>query len=155
MNQQQKAWTGAIAGAGIGIVGAAIGIALPFVMKPSGQPLSPEAGRSLAWGFGIGMTLCFGLVCAVFGYLCAIRPARGPRERAFASVATAWASLLVAGFPWFLYGIHRADANTQSAGWMILGVYVAIRLLGKWQETQLRIRSDEASDPGSQATLGR
>jgi len=148
------AWIGAMVGTGIGVVGAALGIALPLVMRPSRQPLSPEAGRSLAWGFGIGMTIFFAVMCALFGYLCSIRPARGPRERSFAVVSTAWGSLLVAGFPWFLYGLRNADANTQSAGWMIIGVYAAIRLVGKWQETQLRIRSEEARQSTSGLTHG-
>jgi hypothetical protein len=88
MNQKGVAWIGAMIGTGVGVVGAAVGIALPFVVKPSGQPLSPEAGRNLAWGFGIGMTVFFAFMCALIGYLLAIRPARGPRERSFAVVST-------------------------------------------------------------------
>jgi hypothetical protein len=145
---------GAMVGTGIGVVGASIGIALPFVMKPSGQPLSPEAGRNLAWGFGIGMTVFFVLMCALFGYLFSIRPARGPRERSFAVVSTVWGSLLVAAFPWFLYGLQNADETTKSAGWMILGIYASIRLLGKWQETQLRIRSEEVVESKAASTDG-
>jgi hypothetical protein len=154
MDQNRMAWIGAIVGTGIGVVGAAIGIALPFVMKPSGQSLSPEAGRNLAWGFGIGMTVFFAFMCALFGYLLSIRPARGPRERSFAVVSTMWGSLLVAAFPWFLYGLQNADDTTKSAGWMILGVYASIRVLGKWQETQLRIRSEEAVESKAASTDG-
>ncbi len=148
------AWIGAITGVGIGVVGAIAGITLPFVMKYSGQPLNPEAGPNLAWGFGIGMTACFCITCALFGYLFSIRPARGPRERSFAAVNTVWGSLLVAVLPWLFYGLRNADAEVQSAGWIIIAIYASIRLIGRWQETQMRIRAEE-SEHSASGTMSR
>lgn len=145
MKQSQIAWIGTIAGVGIGLVGAAAGIALPFIVKPTQQPLSADAGNALAWAIGAGMTVMFGVMCAMFGYLFAIRPSRGPRERSFAVVSTAWRSLLVAAFSWFVYGIRKTE---PTVAWGIIGIYTSIRLLKKWQETQLSIRAEEA-DPSN------
>lgn len=141
MKKQGVAWIGIIAGVGIGVVGAIVGIALPFVVKTDELPLSPETGRAMAWGVGVGMTAMFGVMCAVFGYLLSIRPSRGPRERSFAVVSTAWGSLLVAAFPWFLYGIRNSD---PTLAWGIIGIYASLQFVKKWQVTQWRIRTEEA-----------
>lgn len=141
MKQSRIAWIGTIAGVGIGLVGVAAGIALPLIVKPTQRPLSADAGSALAWAMGAGMTVMFGVMCAMFGYLFAIRPSRGPRERSFAVVSTVWGSLVVAAFPWFLYGIRQTD---PTVAWGIIGIYASIQLLKKWQETQLRIRAEES-----------
>jgi hypothetical protein len=144
MDKRWITWVAMVGGVVGGAAGAVGGIALSLYLQPGAQPLTPEAGRTLAWGFGMGMTIFFGLMAALFGYLFAVRQARGSRERAFALRATVGAGLLAAALPWIIYGLGEADRTVQSLGWAIVVWYVVYQLARRWQESQLRIRNEES-----------
>jgi hypothetical protein len=145
MKPTRTAWIVTTVGLGIGIVGAIAGVTLPIIVKTGQSSLSPEAGRAVAWGAGAAMTLLFGAMAAGFGYLFAVHPSQSPRERSFALVSTAWASLFVAAFPWLLFEVRNSD---PTVAWSIIGCYLSIRLVKKWQEKQLRIRNEERGGNG-------